>query len=272
MGVKVGFIGEAANSVGGYVAGLPTASLDTVLRKDAFVLLNVEPELDCADPQAAMKALGEAQFVVQMSPFRTGTDYADVLLPIAAFTETAGTFVNTEGRAQSFYSTVHAPGEARPGWKVLRVLGSLLGREGFDFDTIEEVRAACLGGRDIAALLSNRIGATRTSVSVASSGVQRIADVPIYFADPLVRRSPPLQRTPESRPPRAWMNSRLMQKLQVAAGQQVLVNSATRLLVALDDKLPEDCVRIAAAHPSTAGIGPMFGAVTLEKVAVGRAA
>jgi NADH-quinone oxidoreductase subunit G len=267
LGVKVGFIGEAANSVGGYLAGLPTANLDEVIQRKALVLFNVEPELDCANPQA----LAHAGFVVAMSPWKHSLDKADVLLPIAPFTETSGTFVNTEGRVQSFHATVNALGEARPGWKALRVLGSLLGLPGFDFDTIDQVRAACLQGRDIAALLSNRIGPVTVSSS-SSSGIQRIADVPSYFADPLARRSPPLQKTPEARPPKAWMNSRLMAKLGISAGQEVSINSNARRAAALDDKLPDDCVRISAAHPSTAGIGPMFGSVTLEKAAVGRAA
>jgi NADH-quinone oxidoreductase subunit G len=270
-GGKLGFIGEAANSVGGYVAGLPTANVDQVLQRKALVLLNVEPQLDCANPPAVLKALAEADFVVQMSPWKTGLDHADVLLPVAPFTECSGTFVSTEGRVQSFYATVNALGEARPGWKVLRVLGSLLGLPGFGFDTVDQVRAACLQGREIAALLSNRVAPVSVSSS-SSSGIQRIADVPIYFADPLARRSPPLQKTPDARPPKAWMNSRLMQKLGLSAGGEVLVNQSSRIVCALDDKLPDDCVRISAAHPSTAGIGPMFGSVTLEKVAVGRAA
>jgi NADH-quinone oxidoreductase subunit G len=267
LGITVGFIGEAANSVGGYVAGLPTASLDAVVQKKALVLLNVEPQLDCADP----RAIEHAQFVVLLTPWKHSLDKADVLLPIAPFTETSGTFINTEGRVQSFYAAVNALGEARPGWKVLRVMGSLLGRPGFDFDTIEQVRAACIGARDIASLLSNRIGSI-AACAPSSPGIQRIADVPSYFADPLVRRSPPLQKTPEARAPKAWMNSRLMQKLGASAGKQVLVNSTTKLTAALDDRLPDDCVRIAAAHPSTAPLGPMSGSVTLEKVAVEKAA
>jgi NADH-quinone oxidoreductase subunit G len=271
LGVKVGFIGEAANSVGGYVAGLPTASLPAVLEKRAFVLLNVEPELDCADPQGVLKALKAADCVVQLSPYKTGLHYADVLMPIAPFTETAGTFVNTEGRLQSFYATVNPLGEARPGWKVLRVMGSLLGLPGFDFDAIDEVRAAVLKSGDIASRLSNGISGVEPKPA-RPAGIQRIADVPIYFADPIVRRSPPLQKTREARQPRAWMNARMLEKLGVAAGQQVLVQGAAKLDAALDERLPDDCVRISAAHPSTAAIGPMFGTVTLEKVAVGRAA
>ncbi|MGH6959038.1 MAG: molybdopterin-dependent oxidoreductase, partial [Dongiaceae bacterium] len=272
LGVKVGFLGEAANSVGGYLAGLPIGGdVNTVLGKRNLVLLNVEPELDCADPLAARKALDAANFVVALSPFRTGLEYADALLPIAPFTETAGSFVSTEGRVQSFGATVNPLGEARPGWKVLRVLGSLLGRQGFDFDTVEQVRSACLGGRDVAGLLSNKIDFEIRQLE-KPQGIQRIAEVPIYFADPLVRRSPPLQKTRDARAPRAWMNSRLLARIGVAAGQPVLVNSAAKLMAALDDRLPDDCVRIAAAHPTTVGAGAMFGGLTLAKTSAERAA
>ncbi|HZM34801.1 MAG TPA: NADH-quinone oxidoreductase subunit NuoG [Burkholderiales bacterium] len=272
LGVKVGFFGEAANSVGGYLAGLPSGgNVAELLRNKAFVLLNAEPELDFADTRAATEAMRNAGFVVQLSPFRTGLEYAHVLLPIAAFTETSGTFVNTEGRAQSFHATVKPFADARPGWKVLRVLGSLLGRPDMAFDTIEQVRGACLDGRDVKSLLSNEIEIAPARAAPVS-GIQRIADVPIYFADPLARRSVPLQKTGDARPPKAWMNPRFAQKLGLSAGQPVLVNGAARLPVGLDDGIPDDCVRVAAAHPATAGVGPMFGTVTVEKIAVGQAA
>jgi NADH-quinone oxidoreductase subunit G len=148
--------------------------------------------VDCADPRIA----DDAQFIVNLSPWQS--DVGDVLLPIAPFTETAGTFVSTEGRVQSFSACVLPMGEARPAWKVLRVLGTMLGKPGFELDTVDEVREACLGGRDVARLLDNRIepaGGSATPVS----GVQRIADVPIYFADPLVRRAPSLQKTRDAR-------------------------------------------------------------------------
>ena len=96
--------------------------------------------------------------------------------------------------------------------------------------------------------------------------------MPIYFTDPLVRRSPPLQKTRDARPPRAWMNSRVLAKLGLAAGQPVLVNASVKLMAALDDKLPDDCVRIAAAHPTTAAVGPMFGPLELARASAERAA
>ena len=275
----VGFIGEAANSVGGYIAGLPAGgNANDVLKKRALIVLGAEPELDCADPQAAMAALKSAEFVVQLSPWKTGLDYAKAILPITPFTETSGTFVNIEGRAQSFYATVNALGEARPGWKVLRVIGSLLRRRGMELDTLDEVRRACLAGKDVRALLSNQIGGETGGAAGGAEprgGTERIADVPMYFADPLVRRSPPLQRTKEAQPPRAWMNSRMLARLGVAAGQPVSVKQGdgeARLMAALDDKLPDECVRVSAAHPTTAQLGSMFGTITVEKAVVREAA
>jgi NADH-quinone oxidoreductase subunit G len=279
LGVKVGILGEAANSVGGYLAGLPQGGDVKALLEQprrAYLLLNVEPQLDCADPQVAGQALGQAGFVVALSAFRPdAADAAHVVLPIAAFTETPGSYVSTEGRVQSFHAAVPPPGEARPAWKVLRVLGNLLGATGFDYQTCEEVREECLRGRDLGSLLSNAVSIESESPAWNSAGLQRISDVPIYFADPLVRRASSLQKTRDARPPRAWMNAALLERLGLAAGQPVLVKRAggeARLTAALDARLPDDCVRIAAAHASTAVLGPMFGPLELEKLAVGRAA
>ncbi len=269
-GARLGFLGEAANSVGGYLAGLPAnGNLETVLGMDAFLLLNVEPEYDLADPQRARTAIGRARFTVNLTMFRS--DLGDVQLPIAPFTETAGTFVNTEGRVQSFQAAVRPRGEARPAWKVLRMLGTMQGRPGFGFETVEEVRAACLSGRDPKALLSNRIEpfAEPARGAAAGGGVERIADVPIYFADPLVRRAPSLQKTRDAAPPRARMNSRLMQALGAQEGSRIRVRQGAGeavLPAARDDGVPDGCVRIAAGHPSTTALGPMFGTVTLETV------
>jgi len=267
IGVKVGFLGEAANSVGGYVAGLPAGGgIPLVFSRKSLVLLGLDA-LDLADPNL----IKEKQFIVNLTSFRS--DVGDVLLPIAPFTETPGTFISTEGRVQGFHAAVRPLGDARPAWKVLRVLGTMLGLPGFEFETAEQVRDACLAGRDIQGLLSNGIDFHAGETKNIPSGIQRIADVPIYFADPLARRSPPLQRTRDARAPRAWMNAKLMQSLGVQAGGLVLVKHGqgeqageAGLVAALDDKLPDNCVRVAAGHASTARLGPMFGALSVEKI------
>jgi NADH-quinone oxidoreductase subunit G len=124
-------------------------------------------------------------------------------------------------------------------------------------------------------LLSNKIDFQPESLKNISSGIQRIADVPIYFADPLARRSAPLQKTRDARTPQAWMNGKLFAQLNFVSGEKIKITQEKGeaiLVAALDDKLPDNCVRVAAGHPSTAGLGAMFGAVTLERSAAEKAA
>ena len=136
-----------------------------------------------------------------MSPVQTGFDYADVLLPVSPFTETAGTFVNCEGRAQSFHGVVKPLGDTRPAWKVLRVLGNLLGLEQFDYETSEAVRDAVLGQgqTDVSAKLNN-FADVAISVAAPANSLERVSDVNIYATDAIVRRSESLQRTADARP------------------------------------------------------------------------
>ena len=281
LGARLGFLGEAANSVGGHVAGAAgkvSAARMLASPRKAYLLLNTEVELDCHDPQAALAAMHTAEFVVALSAFKhMATDYADVLLPISPFTETPGTFINTEGRVQTFNATVKPLGESRPGWKVLRVLGNLLGIEGCEFETAEQVREDCLGGRNVASLLSNKtaVNIAPGATPHAAAGLQRIADVPAYFADALVRRAESLQRSVDAKAPRARMNSKLAATLGISAGDRVAVRQGAgeaQLAVAIDDRLPDQCVRVAAAHASTAALGPMFGTISVEKISVQKAA
>ncbi len=273
--VRFGFFSEAANSIGGYVAGvLPgTGGMDAramlASPRKAYVVLHAEIALDSAYGAQAVKALADAQLSVVLTPFRHSLDCADVLLPVAPFTETAGTFINLEGRVQSFNGVVKPLGETRPGWKVLRVLGNLLGLAGFDFDSVEQVRAACVP-QDLAARLDNR-----TSLEVAEppkplspNGFERVADVPIYFADALVRRAGSLQQTADARAPKACLNTAALARIGLEAGAQVKVingSGAALLSVSKDDGVPDGCVRIAGGHPSTVNAGPLSGVVQLER-------
>ncbi|MFO1283444.1 MAG: NADH-quinone oxidoreductase subunit NuoG [Burkholderiales bacterium] len=274
-GATLGTTGEAANSVGaGLVGAQPgggeadaAAMLDAPRR--AYLLLHAEPEFDCARPATAMAALDGADLVVVMSPFAHGAAYADVMLPIAPFTETAGTFINCEGRVQSFNGVAPPLAQTRPGWKVLRVLGTMLGVDGFGLDTIDEVRASLLpADRPIAGRLSNATGAPVSPLASAPATVERIADVPIYFADPLVRRAASLQLTADARPPRARMNRTLIDALGLVDGDRVRVRQGRgeAVVAALaDPAVPPGVLRLAAAHPSTCGLDGLTGPVTLER-------
>ena len=273
---KSGFLGEAANSVGGYVAkALPAAGGLNAARMlaeplQAYLLLHAEPELDCADGGKALAALNHAKTIVVLSPFKSAAalGYADVLLPVAPFSETSGSFVNTEGRVQSFYAVNKPLGEARPAWKVLRVLGNLLKLDGFEYESSEDVRNEIFVGTtpDFASGLNNGTGAGVT-LPAMGTGIERVADVPAYFADALVRRAPSLQKTKDAAAPAARMNAAMLTQLGAAAGKRLRIRQGageTVLASQLDAGVPDGCVRIAAAHPATAGLGAMHGVITVE--------
>ena len=272
--VRVGVIGEAANSVGAALAGaLPDAGalsaggmLETQLK--AYVVVNAELALDAADGHLARQRLAAADLAVVMTPFRHTESEADVLLPVAPFTETAGAFVSTEGRVQSFVGVVRPLGETRPAWKVLRVLGNLLGLSGFEYDTAEAVRADAIPV-DLEARLGNRRDiAIVPPVPMQPAGFERVADVPIYFADALVRRAGSLQQTADAKPPVARFNPADLEALGVSAGTRLRLEQAgAQLTIAAiaDAGVPVRCVRLSAGHPMTVDAGPMAGVLTVER-------
>ena len=202
-GATVGYLTEAANTVGAQlVKALPgqgglNAGQMLVGGLKAAILLNNEPALDTA---VGAQGLASAGMVVTLSPFKTNLDISDVLLPIAPFTETSGSFVNAEGRLQGFHAVVRPLGDTRPAWKVLRVLGNLLDLPGFDADSSQAVLASVLPGvanGEVvdAARLSNT---TSAAIDTAPAEVEPCV-ASIYQLDGLVRRSTALQLTADAR-------------------------------------------------------------------------
>ncbi|MES2939063.1 MAG: NADH-quinone oxidoreductase subunit NuoG [Pseudomonadota bacterium] len=205
-GATVGYLTEAANTVGAQLAGaLPGAGglnaaqmLDGRLK--AAILLNNEPEFDSADGHRAAVALGLADMVVSLSPFKANMDFADVLLPIAPWTETPGTFVNAEGRVQGFHAVVKPAGEARPAWKVLRVLANMLGIQGFDYESAQDVLAAARGADMQQPFVQGGLLDNATNAQIELSGPAGTpVTAAIYQLDGVVRRAPSLQLTADGR-------------------------------------------------------------------------
>lgn len=203
-GASVGFLTEAANTVGAqWAKAMPQAQGLHAARMlqgglKAALLLQVEPEFDTAEGTKAVQSLANVDMVVTLSPFKTNLECSDVLLPVAPFTETSGTFVNAEGRVQGFHAVVRPLGETRPAWKVLRVLGNMLGLEGFAQESSQDVMRS-LAGPEVpafvpAGLLDNGVA---TVTPQAFSGEPCVAA--IYQLDGLVRRSTSLQLTADGR-------------------------------------------------------------------------
>jgi NADH-quinone oxidoreductase subunit G len=304
---SVGVLGDGANSVGGYLSGaIPTVEPSGLNAREmierplnAYLLLHTEAELDTSLPRLATAAMHSAELVVAMSPFRhQALDYAQVLLPIAPFTETAGTFVNIEGLAQTFQGVVPPLGETRPAWKVLRVLGNLLHLDGFDFETVDDVRdeisavagepadrlANTMDMSDVktalkrtaavnAAIKTTPVVNNTADSSVEQIAVERIGEVPIYQVDGIVRRAPALQQTRDAQVDRVSMHGGLIEKLDLQPGDRVRVcqhGGEAVLDFDRDDRLPAGCVRVATAIDATCELGAAFGEMTVERIAARR--
>jgi NADH-quinone oxidoreductase subunit G len=287
-------LGDGANSVGGHLSGaLPTAEpsgrnaremIEQPLK--AYLLLHTEVELDTSLPRLATAAMHSAELVVAMSPFKhRALDYAQVLLPVAPFTETAGSFVNIEGRRQKFQGVVPPLGETRPAWKVLRVLGNLLHLDGFGFESINDVReelntlaaepADRLDNRLSESVVKTALDARADARGRATGGaeqlaVERIGEVPVYHVDGIVRRAQALQQTRDAQADRVSMHGGLIEKLGLRSGDRVRIcqhGGEAVLDFDRDDRLPPGCVRVASAIDTTSDLGAAFGEMTVERVA-----
>jgi NADH-quinone oxidoreductase subunit G len=279
-GARLGFLSEGGNAAGAWIAGMlphrgpagekaPQHGLDARQMfeqpRAAYVLMGLEPEYDCADPERAIQALKAANFVVSVSAFSTPAmfGYADVILPAAPFTEVSGTFINAEGRWQAVNASVPPAGEARPAWKIFRVLGDLCHLEGIDkyttlADVTQEIRAL-VGDKTAAAVAWPMPGHAKSHLN--KSGLIRLAETPMYAIDAITRRSAPLQATYDAQYPHgAHISEALARDLSVTQGDSVLVMQGEQeiaLPVVIDNRIPLGCVFVAqglTAH-STLGAG-----------------
>jgi NADH-quinone oxidoreductase subunit G len=284
---RIGYLPRAANSVGAYVAGaLPHGAPGARAAGNAglnaldmlgeslkvFVLWGVEPDRDLIDPALAMRALGQADLVVACSAFRSPSleATADVLLPIAAFAETSGTYVNAGGQWQRFQGAVAPPGDARPGWKVLRVLGNLTDLAGFEYGSglqvHDELAALCT---DIAPNNSPRGKFADVAPRSTAEDLARVGNVPIYAVDALVRAAPSLQHTPLADRFRLSLHPEQAAALGLRDGDEVDVrqgDATARTRVVLDDRIPPGVGRVPAAVDGSETLGPQIGPMTVEKV------
>ncbi|WP_232020254.1 NADH-quinone oxidoreductase subunit NuoG [Sulfuriflexus mobilis] len=278
-----GYLPRGANSSGASLAGaLPYtdaggqgqySGLNAVemmkAKLSAYVLLNVEPELDCIDPAQARRALANANFVVCMTPFVSDAmrEYANVLLPTAPSTETSGTFVNASGRWQRFAAACAPRGETRPAWKVLRVLGNLCELSGFEYLSSEEVRAE-VERETNAVTLDNQIEWRCPAGLASADELVRIGDMPIYGIDNVVRRAAALQNTIHAASESAAMNAATAKQLGVGdASRIVLTQGDDEVSVELmvDECVPNNCVMLAASSAASSQLGAPYQAVTITK-------
>lgn len=277
-GATLGFLTAGANTVGAYIVGA-VAQGDGLSAKQmvdnqlkAYVVLHAEPKFDIENGLAAEKTFANA-FGIALTSFKSAAaDWAKVMLPVAPFTETSGTFVNAEGRTQSFKGVVASKGQSRPAWKVLRVLGNLLQFGGFEQESSEQVRDEVIA-QGITNKLNNKVTVlgqeVRRVAEVPEGSLERVAEVAIYRTDAIVRRAESLQATAISQTPDVRMNSVTLTNLQLSAGDKVKVKSSVgegEFIVALDDNLADYTLRLAQGFDATVALGNAYAQLTVERI------
>ncbi|QWD85925.1 NADH-quinone oxidoreductase subunit G [Polynucleobacter asymbioticus] len=273
-GATLGFLPVGGNAVGASLVNANGVGVESVLSGDrrAVILMNIEPDSDLPNPAQARAALAKANTVIALSAYKSADllEVADVILPIATFTETVSTFVNSEGRAQTIQPAVKPLGDSRPAWKVLRVLGGLLNLDGFLYNMPEEVLGEALG-ENYCTKLSNQSTASGLSngSAAAPAGLERLSDVGIYAGDQIVRRSSALQLTRDAkRGNQVGLGQALFNELGLKEGDAVQVTQdgqSVDLPVTLEANLAKGAVRISAGTMASAKLGSMFGPVTVSK-------
>ena len=277
IGGHLAVLSHGANAAGAYYAGaLPDQEGLNALQmitqpRAAYVLLGVEPELDCVDSGGARQAMQAAEFVVCLSAWRSAAmeNYADVLLPIAGFAESDGTTVNLQGDWQSFSAAVPPLGEARPAWKVLRVLGNRFDLTGFDQHNAAEVLVAARTAKTVEVRPSDQSLLPWMASPSSTGQLQRIGEVPAYAVDMLVRRAAPLQQALNaSQPQQLRLHSLTCERLGLSADSWVTVSEAQTSIpaqVLVDDTVAVNCATLAAGIEATVGLGQPYALIQIDE-------
>ena len=273
-GSTLGFLPVGGNAVGASLVNANGVGVESILsgERRAVILMNIEPDSDLPNPAAARAALAKANTVIALSAYKSADlmEVADVILPTSVFSETVSTFVNLEGRVQTVQPSVKPLDDSRPAWKVLRVLGGLLGLDGFLFNAPEEVLGEALDDG-----YCNRLNNKATSSSIANgnlapfNGLERLADVNIYAGDQIVRRSSALHLTRDAkRGNQVGLNKITFAELGLKEGDAVRVTQDSHSVdmpATLEVNLAPGAVRISAGTMASAKLGSMFGPVTISK-------
>ena len=282
-GARCVYMTEGANSAGAYLAGVlphrlaggaavaePGLAAHEMFHSalKAYLLVNIEPSLDCANPTQVTKALRQADWVVALSPFKSKalSELAHVILPMASFAETAGSFVNLAGDWQDFTPAIPPLGQAKPGWEILQTIGRCFELADFNRATHDFIRDELLP-----ILKKDKVTALKSSlpdlVKPEVAEMMRITEWPLYWGDSLLRRSRALQGSASNDRIGVAMNSQLAASLQLAENQVVDVKQgqgSARLPVLIDERVPHACVWIPAGCHATETLGESFGAVEIH--------
>jgi len=273
-----GYFSDGANAAGAWLTGclphrmlggnklpIPGKNALEMLQHTSlkcYILFAIEPELDSIWGEQALQTLKQADFVVVFSSYQSPAllEIADIILPIATFAETAGTLINVDGKWQSFAEVVPTFADSRPGWKILRVLGSLAGFSNFEFESATELLDA----------IKQQVGQTLqtptwqlqapSELSITKTkGLLRVAPVALYSTDSIVRRSAALQQTKDATTkPSLQINTKTASSLNIKDGAIVKASSELGSIIInaeIDDRIADQTVIINQANDHTIALG-----------------
>lgn len=283
---RVGILTEGANSAGAWLAGCVPhrhpggveinhagLSAHAMLEKPrkAFILLNVEPELDCTNPTLAIHALKQAAFTVAFSIYKSPVleMHADVIFPLAPFTETSGTYVNANGLWQHFTGVAKPFAEARPGWKILRVLANFLHLDHFQYQDSQAIIHELKTQLDQAQCKPQQVNLTDSGANFSDAQLVRIGEVPPYAVDSIVRHAQPLQSAQLARDGDvaiARIHPETAARLKLRIDDLVTIKQndcLAKLPIVLDKRIAQDAIWIAGGIAATDALGDLFGAVEI---------
>jgi NADH-quinone oxidoreductase subunit G len=269
-GATLGFLTAGANTAGAWMAGAVNAETNTSVvdgSRRGWLLVGIEPGDDCIQGKAAAETIARSGNAVALTAWRTQAleQMATVMLPIGLFTETSGTYVNCQGDRQSFTGIVEPKGDARPAWKVLRVLGNLLDIDGMDYSSSEEIRDEVLAAAG--ELTANSVSLDDMEQQMQPGGLERIATRAPYMIDGITRRAAPLHATVDG----AWairMNPATASSLGLADGDSAVIkqgDGSVASTVAIDEGVPDNSLYYPCGVPFSDQIGGSCGIVTVEK-------
>ena len=277
----LGYLENGANSAGAWLAGAVPHRLPGMRRvagggldagamlsqgMAAYLLLDVEPELDCFDGNLARQALAGADCVVALSGYKTAPEHADVLLPLAMYAENAGSYLNMEGRRQDFNEVVPPPGNALPAWEIISSLARRMGLAGFDHDGFGEVRTQAADEMGQAQADNPPAWNTPEMAPANTGDLQRIGYIPMNSIDALVRHAPALQQTADVADGYAHINRKTARGLGITSKKDIDLTcggATMRLPLLIDDTVADNCVLIHGGHAGNAGLGPLSGPVSV---------
>lgn len=282
---KLSILPAAANSVGAQLAGAvphlqtggkasDSKGLDALSMlkspRKGYLLMGVEPARDFWNGALSMSALQSADMVVAISAFRSPEleECADILLPMAIFSETSGTYVNAEGRWQRNRGAVRPHGESRPGWKILRVLGNLMDQSGFEYTDSQQIHDEIHDMCEAAQLDNHQQQPKKLEQQLSASTLLRGGDTPLYACDPLVRRATALQQTQDAGSDAIRLHPDEAVRLGLEGADKAMVKqngNQVDLPLQLDERIPKGCVWISTGLALSSTLGQPFGEVTVEK-------